>query len=179
MFEISYLDKIKRNDSLLDILIQCEKFLDDLDLYSNANWIEGEVVSGPKVSRYWVEFVLKYPYKKMPDPQGGMRLVFHGAKVYYEKTIIETDVIEKRDMSGVVVQKAEKKEEKVWLITIRLPKRFIDELSSDEIDDIEDELGIADVDTNDAEQAQGQNTDTTIANAGNDEDEDNTGDLGF
>jgi hypothetical protein len=169
--EISFLDKIKRSDSLLDILIQCEKFLDDLDLYTNANWIDGEVVEGPKVSRYWVEFVLKYPYEKMPDPQGGMRLVFHGAKVYYKKTTLEIDVSEKRNVAGEVIQRAEKSEEKIWLITIKIPKRFIDDLSSDEIDDLEDEISGEDVDTQDAIAAQGKDTDNAFENNNNEEDE--------
>ena len=77
--------KVHRSASLLDVLIEFDKFLDDLNIYSYDNWLEGEIVDGPHLSRYWCEVSLMYPYEMMPDPSGGERLLGKKCKVYYKE----------------------------------------------------------------------------------------------
>jgi hypothetical protein len=43
----------------------------------------------PKLRRYWFDFTLRYPKKKMPDPKGAMRLVKHGVRVPMTKATVE------------------------------------------------------------------------------------------
>ena len=80
-------DVVKRitdSEDLLSIAIDIEQYFDSNNLYAFAHWIDGEIVSGPFVKRYWVKVVLKYPYEKMPDPDGGLRLLKHGTKIHYD-----------------------------------------------------------------------------------------------
>ena len=80
------LNAIFDNKDLLDVLIDVEDVFDGLDLYAFKNWIDGLVVSGPHVSRYWINVKLMYLHKDMPDPTGAQRLERHGCKIKYEKT---------------------------------------------------------------------------------------------
>ena len=50
--------KISKSTGLTDILIEFERVLDELGLYTYQNWIEGEIVEGPHLSRYWIELSL-------------------------------------------------------------------------------------------------------------------------
>ena len=52
--------KISKSTGLTDILIEFERVLDELGLYTYQNWIEGEIVEGPHLSRYWIELSLMY-----------------------------------------------------------------------------------------------------------------------
>jgi hypothetical protein len=183
---VNFLKKIHRNDSLLNILLQCEDFLDQLDLYSFANWLKyGEVCDGPKVARHWVTFTLKYPYKKMPDPQGGMRLIYHGCKVTYQKSTEEVEVEIKSKDSFDVEGNPKTKTEKIWLVEITIPKRFIDDLN--DLEEFEDELNDAGTDvetvedatddgisdTSDVQQNGDANTTPDVSGAGSSEDNKN------
>ena len=42
--------KVHRSASLLDVLIEFDKFLDDLNVYSYENWLDGEIVDGPHLT---------------------------------------------------------------------------------------------------------------------------------
>lgn len=125
------LKRIYDQENLLDVLLEFEKALDSFDLYVFPNWISGEIVSGPWLERYWVKLILKYPYKDMPDPQGGQRLLQHGAKVAYqlvkEEVPIDLTTINPEDRMGYYdsTGKRKTKEEKVWLVHIKIPRRFI------------------------------------------------------
>lgn len=122
------LEQLGQKQSLLDALIEFEATLDRFHLYAFANWEDGEIVQGPELSRYWARVCLEYPYKKMPDPRGGTRLLKHGIKVEYEKTTKQT----------VTPPKTEKEQERqrkdgpvlhdvpVWRVWIDMPMRFID-----------------------------------------------------
>ena len=69
------LDSIVDSSSNLDVLMEFEEVLDALHVYSYANWADGEILAGPEVTRYWITVSLLYPYKKMPDPDGALRLI--------------------------------------------------------------------------------------------------------
>lgn len=66
---------------LLDILLGIEEYFDNMDLYAYKNWIKGEVVEGPIVSKYWVEVILKYTKETFPDPRGALIFEKNDTKV--------------------------------------------------------------------------------------------------
>ena len=152
----SIVDNIKgiyTSDGTMSILLDFERCLDDADLYAFKNWIDGEVVGGPYVKRYWVKVVLKYPYKKMPDPEGGLRLLKHGTKIHYDIKYQEQPIeIKSPEDYQPGTKKAKMKKHKVWIITLLIPRRFVQNLDAEVMDIYDDE-----VDVNTVDDAQGQN----------------------
>ena len=73
----------------LTILLEIEGMLDKLDMYVFENWIEGEIVDGPNVSKYWIDLTLMYKREQMPDPEAITRLTEHNIKVFYKKDVLE------------------------------------------------------------------------------------------
>ena len=138
-------DAIQRlydQDNLLDILIEFEAVLDSLDLYTFKNWFEGEIASGPWLRRYWVEVTLIYKHEEMPDPSGAMRLLKHGARVSYELAEETVPVeIESPEDIDQQTQKAKTEEIKAWLIHVKIPRRFIEDMETGiiHLDDQEEE----------------------------------------
>ena len=131
------LNAIFDNKDLLDVLIDVEDVFEGLDLYAFKNWLEGLVVSGPHVSRYWINVKLMYLHKDMPDPTGAQRLERHGCKIKYEKTFFEQvkkvspEDMEKRSdpKHPITFNKTRAKKYKIpiWIIDIDLPKQFVDD----------------------------------------------------
>lgn len=152
--------RLSDSDSLTDVLIQMEDFLDSLDLYVFKNWFDGEIVDGPNIRRYWVSMTLKYAYKDMPDPAGAERLLQHGAKVVFRKSKEEV-AVEINDPSDLQPNKKPKmKQEEIWLVEIQIPRRFIEELDDSDLEmHVDDEA----VDIEDVSDARDENVDETDA----------------
>ncbi|AXH72571.1 MAG: hypothetical protein [Caudoviricetes sp.] len=146
-----FLNKLSDSESLVDILIQLENFIDNLDVYAFKNWIDGEIIDGPRIQKYWVGMTLLYQYDKMPDPEGAMVLSNHGAKISYslrniENSNITKDSIEMPDLQALTDLQSQQRvygtmsidsdkykqprTNKVWIIDITIPRIFIDELNS-------------------------------------------------
>lgn len=136
---------ISHTNTRLDMLLKFEKVLDDVNLYAFRNWIRGEILEGPDIARHYVTVKLMYPYKKMPDPAGAERLFNIDCLVKFEKDTLEcpmpaerfTDAIVAPDFQdGSEPKKYEIKREEVWLVTIKMPRRYVDEFSTvdDKID---------------------------------------------
>lgn len=164
--------KLTDSDTLVDILIQMEDFLDNMDLYAFDNWFDGVIVEGPDISRYWLSIVLMYDYDDMPDPAGALRLVSSGLKVEYKKasmedaeqsgqqvSMLDLDQIMTlqggQDSQGTTLEPYDYQEsdevlKEVWLVRITIPRQFIDELNdinlnafdSDVQDNLEDQYKI-------------------------------------
>jgi len=143
--------RIIQSETLFDILLDCQDVLDNLDLYTYKHWIKGEPVSGPYVTRYWVNFTLRYEFKMLPDPAGAERLMHHGINVKFE--IITEDVVQTNDDGKIIVAngKPKTKEEKFWLIHIEIPRRYISDANYHEVDWTEDDEPIEAQSTEDAE----------------------------
>jgi hypothetical protein len=77
--------KISDTNTLLDMLLEFEKVLEDIDVYAYKNWAKGEVLEGPKLSRHYVTVTLVYPQKEMPDPEGAKRLMARDCLVKYHQ----------------------------------------------------------------------------------------------
>lgn len=126
--------RLSDSTSLTDVLIQMEDFMDSLDLYVFKNWFEGEIVQGPDIRRYWVSMTLKYAYEDMPDPAGAERLLRHGVKVVYRKAREEEPVEVETAEDLQPNNKPKMVKNKIWLITIQIPRRFIEELDDSDLE---------------------------------------------
>ena len=116
-------------DSNLTTLLDFERVLDELDLYTFANWKMGELVLGPEYEKYFVICKFMWPYHKMPDPKGGERLLGFGCEVSYEKSKLEypVQVKEPEDFNpGTRYPKT--KEVPIWLVEITMPKKLMTDI---------------------------------------------------
>jgi hypothetical protein len=141
--------EIFMTDSSLNTLLDFERVLDELDLYVFAHWKEGELVEGPVYEKYFVTCTFMWPYKMMPDPRGGERLLEYDCEIYYSKDTLEYPIkIETPDdyEAGTKMPKMAKKP--IWLVTIVMPKKLMQEIQQGSLD-----LESATLDLEDIEQA--------------------------
>ena len=87
---IDNLRNVDGNGTLLDILLEFEHMLEEQGMYGYENWKQGEVAQGPKLSRYWLNVTLMYPYLKMPNPKAKARLENIGCDVKFKKATLKT-----------------------------------------------------------------------------------------
>ena len=124
---IDNLRSIDGNGTLLDILLEFEHMLDEQGMYAYENWKLGEVAHGPKLSRYWLNVVLMYPYLKMPNPTAAMRLKNIGCDVKFKKATLKVPVTVKSQEDLDEKKKPKLKNHTVWLVDIWMPRKFVDE----------------------------------------------------
>lgn len=128
---------ISKGNSLLDTLLEFERTLDNAEIFAYKNWILGELVEGPNISRYWYKTVWMYPYAMMPDPDAGLRLTKLGAKVSFRKGTFSkpVKVTGPADWVNPETKRAKMAHHEVWLVTIELPLKYINH-GLDELDDV-------------------------------------------
>lgn len=168
-FEQVDIEKLEDSPHLLDILIQMEDVLDSLDCYVFKNWIDGEIVEGPKVRRYWLDMTLKFDYRKMPDPKAALRLLKHGVRVDYEKVHVDDKGEEvagqdkethsalslKHALSKATTKNEDAAEEDedseedtknlVWLVRVSIPRRLVTDINAGQLDFYDEEVDVDDV----------------------------------
>jgi hypothetical protein len=150
--------EIFMTDSSLNTLLDFERVLDELDTYVFAHWKQGELVEGPVYEKYFVSCTFMWPYKMMPDPRGGERLLSYDCEVYYAKDILEypIPVEDPSDFEpGTKMPKMGKKP--IWLVTIVMPKKLMQEIQQGSLD-----LESATLDLEDIEQAYEEGNDQTV-----------------
>jgi hypothetical protein len=148
---VKNIQKMFDQKSLLDVAIEVEKFLDFMNLYVYPNWFAGEIVDGPNVGRYWITLTLRYDFKKMPDPMGARILHDVGVKVNFRQSV-EMDPIEVKSPNDFRANSKKPKLEpkKIWYVELKVPRRFIDEIDYNDLEDVEDEVEVDDIaDAND------------------------------
>jgi hypothetical protein len=148
--------EIFMTDSSLATLLDFERVLDELDLYVFAHWKEGELVEGPVYEKYFVTCTFMWPYKMMPDPRGGERLLEYDCEIYYSKDTLEYPIkIETPDdyEAGTKMPKMAKKP--IWLVTIVMPKKLMQEIQQGSLD-----LESTTLDLEDIEQAYEEGNDS-------------------
>ena len=139
--------KISDTNSLLDMLLEFEKTLDNLDMYSYTNWQKGEVLEGPTLDRHYCTVKLMYKESDMPDPYGAKRLLARDCLVKFRKDNLISPIKVKTfdDLTvesmpdGNVRRKAKTKTEAVWVVEIKMPRRYVDEFDTDVVKADEDE----------------------------------------
>lgn len=144
--------RVSDSEDLVDILIDIEDYFDTNDLYVYKNWKLGEIVSGPFTRPYWIKLTIKYPYLKMPDPEGAIRLLTHGTRIAYKLATEEYSVAVKSPSDYQPGTKKPKiKKRKVWLVDIMIPRKFVQNLDKAVMDQYEEEVDNEAVDDANAE----------------------------
>jgi len=143
-------DNIKNlylSDGSILSLIDFERVLDELDLYAFKNWIYGELVAGPEISRYNVSCTFMWPYKMMPDPKGARRLLPFDCKVKFKKTEISIPIkIEEPDDYIPGTHKARLIKRPVWLVEITMPKSLMTDIRTGSVDLEDESIDLEDLD---------------------------------
>jgi hypothetical protein len=159
--------EIFMTDSSLGTLCDFERVLDELDTYVFAHWKEGELVEGPIYEKYFVTCTFMWPYKLMPDPRGGERLLDYDCEIYYSKDMLEYPVkVEKPADFQPGTKMPKMKKTPVWLVKIVMPKKLMQEIQQGSL-----ELEGENLDLEDIEQAYEQGDD--VAQFNQDEQEQN------
>lgn len=137
--------------SLLEVLLRVEKMFDDINLYVYPNWVRGEVLEGPRLTRYWVDIAIKYETDKMPDPKGAKILENLGCEIIYtkEKMLVPVEVKEPNDLNSN--NRPKMKKINVWVVYLSIPRRFIDEADIEDLQMFDEEMDIDIEDLSDAE----------------------------
>ena len=127
---ISNIEQIYGSNNSLNLLKDFERVLDELDTYVYDNWIDGELVSGPKESRYFVECTFMWPKDKMPEPKGGLRLIDYGCKVEIgESMISKVRKIKTPDDIRPGTRKGKIDRESIWMVKITMPKKLMHDIT--------------------------------------------------
>lgn len=134
------IQKLFDEDGLQDILLAVEEYLDNMDLYVFANWIDGEIVEGPVVSKYWVEITLKYTMDELPDPRGAYLFHNQGTKIQVRKDtqMVPRPVREPGDINPET-NKQVMNEVPVMLVKFTIPRRLVDASSVQEYEILDSE----------------------------------------
>jgi hypothetical protein len=135
----SNIENLQDSPHLLDILVQMEDVLDAMDLYVFRHWLNGEIVEGPNVRRYWLSMTLRYPKDNMPDPRGAKRLLKHGVRVDYTE-VTEKDANDTNSPQGETGEESEGVE--VWHVRISIPRRLCSQMSDAQQSYYEDDVDV-------------------------------------
>ncbi len=147
---INNIEQIYGSNNSLSLLKDFERVIDELDVYVFDNWLDGELVEGPKESRYFVECTFMWPKDSMPDPAGGKRLIEYGCKVRVaESKIAEVRKIKSPDDIRPGTRKGKIDHKDVWMFKISMPKKLMSninrgytELDKNKIEDIVNQSGV-------------------------------------
>ena len=147
---INNIEQIYGSNNSLNLLKDFERVIDELDVYVFENWIDGELVEGPKESRYFVECTFMWDQDKMPEPEGGKRLLEYGCKVQVAETTVSTvRQIKKPEDIRPGTRKGKIDHKPVWMIKISMPKKLMTdinrgytELDKNKIEDIVSASGV-------------------------------------
>lgn len=139
--------KIYLSDSSLNVLLDFERVLDELDLYAFKNWIKGELVEGPVISRYWISCKFMWPKAMMPDPRGAERLLPYGCKITYAKEEIKIPVKieDPTDFRDDGTRKAKLESVKIWIVEISMPQELIADIEQGSIEIAGEEVDLEDL----------------------------------
>ena len=138
--------KIYMSDSSLNMLLDFERVLDELDVFSFDNWLDGELVDGPSIERYWVECSFMWPRLKMPDPRGAARLLPYNCKVSYEKSKLKIPIkIKSPDDFRPGTRKGKLVDVPVWIVTIRMPQELVSDIESGSLEIASEEYDLEDI----------------------------------
>lgn len=123
---IKNLQTLSENNSAFGVLKDFERVIDELDIYVFKNWEEGELLSGPDVSRYSVTCSFMWHADEMPDPEGAKRLGEYGCQVVYKKTniLIPRKIQEPGDYRPGT-KKGKIDAHPIWTVTISMPKKLL------------------------------------------------------
>lgn len=127
---IKNIDQIYGSNNSLNLLKDFERVIDELDTYVYDNWIDGELVEGPKETRYYVQCTFMWPEAKMPEPTGGKRLLDYGCKVEFAEDVMsKVRKIKKPEDIRPGTRKGKIDHEPIWLVRITMPKKLMADIN--------------------------------------------------
>ena len=139
---------IYMTDSSLESLLDYERVLDNLDVYTFKNWRLGELIEGPVYEKYFITCSWMYPFRKMPDPSGAERLLNYGCEVSYKRDHFEYPIKVKTPddfTPGTKVPKLVSKP--IWVVTITIPKKLMSDIQQGSIELENETLDTEDIET--------------------------------
>ena len=138
--------EIFMTDSSLNSLLDFERVLDELDIYVFAHWKDGELVEGPVYEKYFVTCTFMWPYKLMPDPRGGERLLEYDCEIYYSKDTLEYPIkVKNPDDFEPGTKMPKMKKAPIWLVKIVMPKKLMQEIQQGSLDLESNTLDLEDI----------------------------------
>ena len=127
---IKNIENIYGSNNSLNLLKDFERVIDELDVYVYDNWIDGELIEGPKETRYYVQCTFMWPESKMPEPVGGKRLLDYGCRVEFgQDTLAKVRKIKTPDDIRPGTRKGKIDMETVWLVRITMPKKLMADIN--------------------------------------------------
>lgn len=135
------------SDSSLVTLLDFERVFDELDIYAFKNWLIGELVSGPVVSKYRVSCIFMWPENLMPDPRGARRLLPFDCGVKFKKTEMKVPIkINNPSDYRPGTHKARVINQPVWLVEVTIPKSLMSEIKTGSLEFEERSVDLDDLD---------------------------------
>lgn len=127
---IANIEQVYGSNNSLNLLKDFERVIDELDVYVYDNWLDGELVSGPKESRYFVECTFMWSKDKMPEPKGGLRLLDYGCKVKFAQSrMAKVRKIKTPDDIRPGTRKGKIDHEDIWMVKIAMPKKLMHDIT--------------------------------------------------
>lgn len=137
---------IYMTDSALTSLMDFERVIDELDVYVFDNWKKGELVEGPVYEKYFVTCTFMWPYKLMPDPRGGEKLLDYGCRVRYKKDKLEyPSKVKGPDDFEPGTKMPRMLSTPIWLVEITIPKKLMKEIHQGSVELENEKLDIEDI----------------------------------
>ena len=135
------------SEGSISVLLDFERVLDELDVYAFKNWINGELVAGPEVTKYTATCVFMWPANIMPDPRGGNRLLPFGCKVKFKKQKMQIPIkITSPDDYAPGGHTARLVEQPIWLVEIEMPKALMMDIRTGSVEFENETVDLEDVD---------------------------------
>jgi hypothetical protein len=138
---------IYMTDSSLNTLLDFERVIDELDIYTFDHWKQGELVAGPQYEKYFVTCIFMWPYKNKPDTRGAERLADYGCIIRYKHDVLHYPIKVKNPTDfrpGTKVPKLGKTP--VWLVEITIPKKLMQEITKGSLELESDQVDAQDID---------------------------------
>ena len=138
---------IYMTDSSINTLLDFERVIDELDIYTFDHWKQGELVEGPKYEKYFVTCTFMWPYKNKPDTRGAKRLADYDCVIKYRHDTLEYPIKIKNPndfQPGTKMPRMAKTP--VWLVEITIPKKLIQEITKGSLELESETVDAQDVD---------------------------------
>lgn len=120
------IETIYESDNSLKILKDFERVLDELNLYVYEHWMQGELISGPHDSRYWVTCAFMWPESSKPDLEGAKKLLDYGCQVKIDQDVMmEVRKIKTPDDIRPGTKKGKIDQRPIWTVEIKMPKKLM------------------------------------------------------
>ena len=122
---IKNVDAVYSSNTSFQVLKDFERVLETLDIYVYENWLQGELLEGPRVDRHWVTCSFMWPKDQMPNPRAAKRLFEHECRVKFDETVIvKPRKIEGPDDFRPGTTKGKLDRHPIWVVTISMPKKL-------------------------------------------------------